>query len=85
MRTNGPYKVPCDVYFTTSQALSHEQLKKILEHLNAELTEPPDADGGFGIYDLRVPPGTEEQAITYLESQPNIDTVAQNSCCAVAN
>jgi flagellin-like protein len=90
VKASNNYKVPCEIGITVKipSSTNVDDIKRMIQPINGEVEVNDEADKGLaesGVYFIKVPPGTEDNAIKYLKSQTEIESASQNSCCATAN
>lgn len=84
-RATKNFYTPCELTVTVTDPASTTMpdIERIAEPIAGEVEKNDFSESG--IYFINVPPGTEEKAVEYLKSQPEINSAARNHCCVTIN
>lgn len=81
--TNNHFYIPCEISVTAASPsqTNTDSMQKIIQPIQGTV-EVNEQLAESGLYYINVPPDTEESAIKYLKTRPEIMSAARNSCCA---
>ena len=85
IRATNNFYTPCELIITVADPSNTNitDIQKMAQSING--TIQTNNSPGNGIYFINVPPGTEDEAVRFLNSQSTVKSASRNYCCAVSN